>query len=312
LKERVTEAATKTSDRSTPENSPGTARDSPPVTIDGIVTTVPVTVLDEAYAHLVDLHQHDKIRYGDFGKTAIKYGLTKRQEAALRRRMSRHYHQKACHNFGGAVDRSQSPASPKKPSPGIRDPLINLHGKLFYKCRMDPALVALLPWHGKGGRGWRGFRLPNLTLMCFKDGRMEAYDKGSGWREALVVELRRCGWSDESIGLMFDNFRATGQELHIAQRTPGVLMGVEQARLGGLLVEKTDHTPWWNGTTEHVFRLEHYFEELHHEVKALPHTLGLVMGGMPITTVMSNLMVMMDRVSQRIARLEELEARRHD
>ena len=266
----------------------------------------PVTVLDKAYNDMLDLYLYDKIRYGDFTRVAIKHGLTKKDEVTLRRRMSRYYHRRGCHNFGGAVNRL--PAEPNNQSPDQsngREPLVNFHGKIFYRCSMPPDLVARLPFNGTGGRGWWGFRLPNLTLMCFKNGRSEAYDKGSGWRESLVVELRKCGWTDPQIGLMFDNFRVNGEELHLAERTPGVLMGVEQTRLGGLLVDKTDRTPCWNGTTEHVFKLEQYFEELHHEVKNLPRTLGLMMSGMPITTVLNNMMVMMDRMGERIAKLEE-------
>lgn len=239
---------------------------------------------------------------GNIKEISSKYGVSYN---ALRQS----YHRTMSHTTEGSVSRSNVTESKKdKPSNSnisSKKQPVDVHGSIWWTCRLPSLdLMEGLPWHGKGNRGWKGIVTPSVTMEVFKNGRVKIHDHASDWRIVLVKELRECGWSDEQISWVLDELRLHGEELHVAQRNPNA-PDIDEYSCDGTIHHFTDGTPWYNKSEELVAQLKQYFDNCYSEIHSLPKTLGLIMGGMPIPTVLSNMMLIMDKMVERISALEQ-------
>jgi len=253
----------------------------------------PVTISESAYADLLSLCQHNKLRYGDMKKAINKYGLTKKQYSNLRVRLSRERH--------GIVTQISARAGKQKPLENF-----NAHGRLYYQTLvLSDAHINKFPKKAKNN-GWQGYVSEPFTIMAYRDGKVMVFPKSPDWRTACSNYLSTI-WDSQAVSSFMNCLQVNGSKLELAVTIPGVPSGQHYEDKSGLVSIDTDHTPKDSGNVEikvNIGSFEQKLSEMNGMVAKLYSGFEKYMGGVTVLSLLQNMDFKISQLQNEIERIK--------
>ena len=253
----------------------------------------PVTISESAYADLLSLCQHDKLRYGDMKKAINKYGLTKKQYSNLRVRLSRERH--------GIVTQISARAGKQKSLENF-----NAHGRLYYQALvLSDAHISKFPKKAKNN-GWQGIVAESFTIMAYRDGKVLVFPKAPDWRTSCSNYLSTI-WDSQAVSSFMNCLQVNGSKLELAVAIPGVPSGQHYEDKSGLVSIDTDHTPKDSGNVEikvNIGSFEQKLSEMNGMVAKLYSGFEKYMGGVTVLSLLQNMDFKISQLQNEIERIK--------
>jgi hypothetical protein len=262
----------------------------------------PVTFGNAALEELLTLHKQGVLRHGDIKKIAIKYSIN---ESTLRQS----YHRVMSQMTGGAVERSNVTAVGGKPCCSSSADGIDVHGWDCYSTEVPPAFTRMLPWVGKGNRGYWRIKTQEVTLNAFASGKVVVFPHSLFWKQVLAVELRKHGWDGLILDSFFSSLRLNGETVHVAFSDPQCPSqpAVFENGLWKITYHR-DKTPNPQGSAEITVTaqgLESAIATLQSEVGAIPERIKTYLGSLTLNQMLTQMMVHVEKLGDRLSDLEQ-------
>jgi hypothetical protein len=270
---------------------------------------------DAALTDLIALKRQHQFRRGDIRNIAERNGITFRSKEYYR--LSKQVYRTIKMSYKVIGVTGCSPSNGSQPTPQLEAPSpIGVHFASFYQTWLvDPRIIVdTLPWHGTpDGRGWYGFVTEDVTLKAWKGGKIIVYDKNAlHWKSTLVKELTVRGWSGEQFHALDESLTKNGVRKDITIPYPGAnshTVKPVHINEGGIVIDGYgDETPKKGGNIEisiNVTEIQQRLEQVESEVRALPKSVGLLLGGVPTTEILNNMMLAIVKISEQNMKVSE-------
>jgi hypothetical protein len=261
-------------------------------------TAPPGKIEDRALEELLSFQRQGNLLHGDIKKVALKYGLTYWS-------LYHQYHRTMAKLTGGAVERSivTKPCASSSSGSGV-----DVHGWDCYTTEVPPQFSKMLPWVGKGNRGYWRIKTPDVTLNAFGSGKIMVFPHSLFWKQVLAVELRKYGWDGLILDSFFTTLHLNGETVHVAFSDPQCpsTPAVFENGLWKITYHR-DKTPNPQGSAEITVTaqgLESAIATLQSEVGAIPERLKSYLGSVTVNQLLTQMMVHVEKLGNRLAVVE--------